>query len=83
MDTPVIDVENVCFAYGEQEVLHNVSFVVPACAFVTVVGPNGGSSSPSSSFSSVLLPEPLGPMMPILSPRMIFAVKPSIITCWS
>ncbi len=45
MDTPVIDVENVCFAYGEQEVLHNVSFVVPACAFVTVVGPNGGGKS--------------------------------------
>jgi len=45
MEEMVIDVEKVCFAYGAQEVLHNVSFVVPACAFVAVVGPNGGGKS--------------------------------------
>ena len=41
----VIDVEDVCFAYGAQEVLHNISFRVPACAFVAVVGPNGGGKT--------------------------------------
>ncbi len=41
----VIDVQDVCFAYGAQEVLHNVSFRVPACAFVAVVGPNGGGKT--------------------------------------
>ena len=41
----VIDVQDVCFAYGAQEVLHNVSFCVPACAFVAVVGPNGGGKT--------------------------------------
>ncbi len=45
MNEFVIDVENVCFAYGAQEVLHNVSFRVPACAFVAVVGPNGGGKT--------------------------------------
>ncbi len=40
-----IVVEDVCFAYGEQEVLHNVTFRVPACAFVAVVGPNGGGKT--------------------------------------
>jgi len=41
----VIEVQDVCFAYGAQEVLHNVSFRVPACAFVAVVGPNGGGKT--------------------------------------
>ena len=34
-----------------------------------------GASSPSSSRSRVVLPEPLGPMMPTLSPRMMVVVK--------
>ena len=45
MSDVVIDVEDVCFAYGGQEVLHNVSFQVPARAFVAVVGPNGGGKT--------------------------------------
>jgi len=42
---PVIDVRDVCFSYGGQEVLHNVSFRVGAGAFVAVVGPNGGGKT--------------------------------------
>ncbi len=45
MSNAVISVQDVCFAYGGQEVLHNVSFDVPACAFVAVVGPNGGGKT--------------------------------------
>ena len=41
----VIEVRDVCFAYGGQEVLHNASFAVPARAFVAVVGPNGGGKT--------------------------------------
>ena len=45
MSDAVIDVQDVCFAYGGQEVLHNVTFAVPAQAFVAVVGPNGGGKT--------------------------------------
>jgi zinc transport system ATP-binding protein len=42
---PVIDVRDVCFAYGTQEVLHNVSFQIQPRALVAVVGPNGGGKT--------------------------------------
>ncbi|MFZ4395229.1 MAG: metal ABC transporter ATP-binding protein [Kiritimatiellia bacterium] len=45
MNEFVIQVQDVCFAFGAQEVLHNVSFRVPPCAFVAVVGPNGGGKT--------------------------------------
>ena len=45
MNETVIDVQDVCFAYGAQEVLHNVAFQVPVRAFVAVVGPNGGGKT--------------------------------------
>jgi zinc transport system ATP-binding protein len=46
MATPtVIEVQDVCFAYGEQEALHNVTFALPPRAFLAVVGPNGGGKS--------------------------------------
>jgi len=41
----VIDVDDVCFSYGTQEVLHNVSFQIEARALVAVVGPNGGGKT--------------------------------------
>ena len=41
----VIEVSEVCFAYGGQEVLHNVSFRIGAQALVAVVGPNGGGKT--------------------------------------
>jgi zinc transport system ATP-binding protein len=45
MDEVVIDVRDVCFAFSGQEVLHNVSFSVPARSLVAVVGPNGGGKT--------------------------------------
>lgn len=42
---PVIDVRDVCFSYGAQEVLHNVSFAIAPCSLVAVVGPNGGGKT--------------------------------------
>jgi len=41
----VIEVDNVCFAYNSQEVLHNVSFAIGRRALVAVVGPNGGGKT--------------------------------------
>lgn len=45
MSEPVIDVRDVCFSYGRQEVLHNVSFRIQRHALVAVVGPNGGGKT--------------------------------------
>lgn len=44
-DAPILDVRDVCFSYGAQEVLHNVSFQVGARTMAAIVGPNGGGKS--------------------------------------
>jgi len=41
----VIEVSDVCFAYGGQEVLHNVTFCIRSRSLVAVVGPNGGGKT--------------------------------------
>ncbi len=45
MSEPAIEVRDVCFSYGAQEVLHNVSFEVQPRTLVAVVGPNGGGKT--------------------------------------
>ncbi len=42
---PVVRFINVCFSYGDHEVLHNLSFAVHPGSFVGVVGPNGGGKT--------------------------------------
>lgn len=69
MNNTDIDVRDVCFAYGEQEVLHNVSFQVPACSFVAVVGPNGGGKT-------TLLKLLLGELLPRFGTVRIFGNEP-------
>lgn len=44
-EKPVIDVQNVCFRYGEQEVLHSINLQVYQGDFVVLVGPNGGGKT--------------------------------------
>ena len=46
-DTAAAEVEfrNVRFAYGEKEVLHNISFSVPRHTMTALVGPSGGGKS--------------------------------------
>lgn len=41
----VIELRNVCFAYGAQPVLQDVSLTVQAGDFASVVGPNGGGKT--------------------------------------
>ena len=69
MNEVVIDVQDVCFSYGAQEVLHNVSFRVPTCAFVAVVGPNGGGKT-------TLLKLLLGEILPRFGTVRIFGEEP-------
>ena len=42
---PAIEVRDVCFHYGENEILHNVSFALPQNSFTVMVGPNGGGKT--------------------------------------
>ncbi len=41
----IITLEKVCCGYGPQEVLHNVSFALPAHSLTGIVGPNGGGKT--------------------------------------
>lgn len=42
---PIISCSNLSFAYGQEEVLRNVSFDVYSHDFLAVIGPNGGGKS--------------------------------------
>jgi len=65
----VIEVSDVCFAYGEQEVLHNVSFVIAPRSLVAVVGPNGGGKT-------TLLKLVLGALAPRYGTIRVLGVAP-------
>ena len=43
--TPEVEFQNVRFAYGEKEVLHNISFTLPQHTMTALVGPSGGGKS--------------------------------------
>lgn len=44
-DAPEVEFQNVRFAYGEKEVLHNISFTLPQHTMTALVGPSGGGKS--------------------------------------
>jgi ATP-binding cassette subfamily B protein len=44
-DAPEVQFKNVCFAYGEKEVLHNISFDLERNNMLALVGPSGGGKS--------------------------------------
>ena len=44
-DTPVIELNNVSFAYNERNVLEDIHMTVPSGSFLGVVGPNGSGKS--------------------------------------
>ncbi|MCR4954434.1 MAG: ABC transporter ATP-binding protein/permease [Treponema sp.] len=45
MDQPEISYQNVSFAYGDKEALHNISFDVDRGQMLALVGPSGGGKS--------------------------------------
>lgn len=45
MKKDAVTFTDVCFAYAEEEVLHNLSFSIAPNSFVGVVGPNGGGKT--------------------------------------
>ena len=42
---PAIRLQNVCFAYNREDVLHDVSLSLDSGAFLAVIGPNGGGKT--------------------------------------
>ena len=44
-DAPEVEFRNVRFAYGEKDVLHNISFTLPQHTMAALVGPSGGGKS--------------------------------------
>ena len=44
-DAPEVEFQNVRFAYGEKDVLHNISFTLPQYTMAALVGPSGGGKS--------------------------------------
>lgn len=44
-DRFAISVRGVCFSYGEQEVLHNITVDIPQKSLVAAIGPNGGGKT--------------------------------------
>lgn len=45
MDTPVIDIDDLCFSYSGKEVLHEINLRVHRNDFIAVIGPNGGGKT--------------------------------------
>ena len=37
----VIELSDVCYAYGDEEVLSDINLVIRAGDFLTIIGPNG------------------------------------------
>ena len=53
-----VDVENICFSYGDVQVLRNISFSVNEPSLVGIIGPNGsGKSTLVKNISGILKPE--------------------------
>ena len=44
-DAPVLEVRDLCVAYGKVEALHNANLRVPRGQIVTVIGPNGAGKT--------------------------------------
>ena len=66
---PVISMSNVCFSYGNNEVLHNVTLSVAKNSIVAVVGPNGGGKT-------TLLRLILGDIKPMYGKMQVFGKSP-------
>ncbi len=56
MTAPILQVDDLCVAYGKVEALHHISLKVSAGQIVTVIGPNGAGKTTLLSAIMGLLP---------------------------
>ena len=45
MTSPIIEINNLCFAYNGEQVLQDVDLVVRSGDFIAMIGPNGGGKT--------------------------------------
>lgn len=41
----IVEFKDICFSYGREEVLHNISFAIHRGDYLGIVGPNGGGKT--------------------------------------
>ncbi|MFQ5960833.1 MAG: ABC transporter ATP-binding protein, partial [Candidatus Methylomirabilales bacterium] len=56
MESPAVEVEDLCYAYGDREALANVTFTVPRGDIWAFLGPNGGGKTTLFKILSTLMP---------------------------
>lgn len=57
---PAVQVQDLCYAYGAEAVLQNITFTVQAGDFLAIIGPNGGGKSTLLRLLLGLLPPSQG-----------------------
>ena len=60
MDNPVVEVEGLCYAYGDREALAGVTFTVSRGEIFGFLGPNGGGKTTLFKVLSTLTPPTVG-----------------------
>ncbi len=72
---PLVEIDNVSFAYGEVSVLEGINFTVAAGDFLGIIGPNG-------SGKTTLLRLMLGLLTPTRGAIRLFGHPPASLTQW-
>jgi zinc transport system ATP-binding protein len=72
---PLVEIDNVSFAYGEVSVLEGINFTVEAGDFLGIIGPNG-------SGKTTLLRLMLGLLTPTRGTVRLFGHSPASFTQW-
>ena len=74
-----IEVKDLCFAYGEHEVLHGVSFKAEAGEFLSILGPNGvGKSTLFRCVLGLLRGSAVAVLVMAVLPSALSLVDPSL-----
>jgi zinc transport system ATP-binding protein len=45
MATPIVDIQELCYTYGGQDILHDINLSIYEGDFVSIIGPNGGGKT--------------------------------------
>ena len=60
MDENLVEVDQLCFAYGESKILNSISLTVKEEQFLTILGPNGSGKTTLLKSIAGILPTKTG-----------------------